>query len=154
MTNVNAEVKHIHDTLAHCVEYNDCLEKLSTSIQGLSTEEAERRLADDGPNALQQQTQGSTLMRFLRHFHNVLIYVLIASAVITVSLGHWVDSGVILAVVIANAVIGFVQEGRAETAMSAIRSMLAPHASVLRGGTRFTVDATSLVRGDIVLLEQ
>ncbi len=154
MANVNADVKSNNASLAHCLEYNDCLEQLSASTQGLSTEDAERRLAEEGPNALPQQTQRSTLMRFLRHFHNVLIYVLIASAAITASLGHWVDSGVILAVVIANAVIGFVQEGRAETAMSAIRSMLAPHASVLRGGTRFTVDATSLVRGDIVLLEQ
>ncbi len=152
--NVNADVKHVDDSRAHCVEYNDCLRQLSTSTQGLSSEEAERRLAEDGPNALPLQKTGSALIRFLRHFHNVLIYVLIASAILTTILGHWVDSGVILAVVIANAVIGFVQEGRAETAMSAIRSMLAPRASVLRDGKRNTVEAATLVRGDVVLLEQ
>lgn len=138
---------------AHSVEYAECLEQLHASTLGLSSDEAARRLADDGPNSLPLQPPGSTVVRFLRHFHNVLIYVLIASAVITASLGHWVDTGVILAVVIANAVIGFVQEGRAESAMAAIRSMLAPRASVLRDGKRFTVDSASIVRGDIVLLE-
>ena len=154
MEDINEKMKHPVDSDAHCMQFNDCLEQLNTSTLGLSTEEAARRLAEDGPNSLLQQKPGSPLVRFLRHFHNVLIYVLIVSAAITASLGHWIDSGVILAVVIANAVIGFVQEGRAETAMNAIRSMLAPHASVLRGGTRITVDAASLVRGDIVLLEQ
>jgi calcium-translocating P-type ATPase len=93
------------------------------------------------------------LVRFLRHFHNVLIYVLIGAAVVTGALQHWVDTGVILAVVLANAVIGFIQEGKAEAAMAAIRGMLAPKAAVLRDGRRVSVDGADLVPGDIVLLE-
>ncbi|MDO6749107.1 P-type ATPase, partial [Gilvimarinus sp. 1_MG-2023] len=93
------------------------------------------------------------MLRFLQHFHNVLIYVLIASAVITALLGHWVDTGVILAVVVVNAIIEFIQEGKAEQAMDAIRHMLAPRANVIRNGERITVDGEQLVPGDIVLLE-
>lgn len=83
----------------------------------------------------------------------MLIYVLLGSAVVTAGLQHWIDTGVILAVVLANAAIGFLQEGKAETAMAAIRSMLAPRASVLRDGLRVSVDGSTLVPGDIVLLE-
>lgn len=154
MNDAEIEGKGLQPGSAHCLDYTTCLEQLSSSAQGLPAEEAARRLAEDGPNMLPLQPPGSGLLRFLRHFHDVLIYVLIASAAITASLGHWIDTGVILAVVTANAVIGFVQEGRAESAMSAIRSMLAPRASVLRSAKRFSIDAASLVRGDIVLLEQ
>jgi magnesium-transporting ATPase (P-type) len=83
----------------------------------------------------------------------VLIYVLLASAVVTGALQHWVDTGVILAVVLVNAVIGFVQEGKAEQAMAAIRGMLAPRSAVLRDGRRQSVDAIALVPGDVVLVE-
>jgi calcium-translocating P-type ATPase len=93
------------------------------------------------------------VVRFLRQFHHVLIYVLIGAALVTGALQHWVDTGVILAVVLANAVIGFIQEGKAEAAMAAIRNMLAPKAAVLRDGLRVSVDGADLVPGDIVLLE-
>ena len=92
------------------------------------------------------------LARFALQFHNVLIYVLIGSAGITAGLGHWVDTGVILGVVLINAVIGFVQEGKAEKALDAIRSMLSLHAMVLREGRRREIDAAGLVPGDLVLL--
>lgn len=78
---------------------------------------------------------------------------LLAAAVITAVLGHFVDTGVILAVVSANAVIGFIQEGRAEQAMEAIRQMLAPRTSVLRDGQRRNLDTVFIVPGDVVLLE-
>ena len=115
--------------------------------------EARRRLADHGPNSLPQTRSRRPLLRFLAQFNNVLIYVLLAAAAVTAGLQHWVDTGVILAVVLANAVIGFVQEGKAEAAMAAIRSMLAPRAAVLRDGRRKTLDGAELVPGDIVLLE-
>ena len=92
-------------------------------------------------------------MRLLLQFHNILIYVLITSAMITGMLEHWIDTSVILAVVIANAIIGFIQEGKAEQAMNAIRHMLAPRAKVIRAGQRVTIDGEQLVPGDIVLLE-
>lgn len=138
---------------AHAYPARDTLDRLGVDAGGLSTGEAARRLADHGPNRLPEPKQRNAVLRFLSHFHNVLIYVLIAAAGVTAALQHWVDTGVILAVVIVNAVIGFVQEGRAEQAMAAIRGMLAPHSAVLRDGTRIGVDAEDLVPGDIVLFE-
>ncbi len=138
---------------AHSLACDECLQDLDSSVAGLSLGEAARRLAQHGPNRLPAAPRRSVLLRFLAHFHNVLIYVLIGASVVTASLGHWIDTGVILAVVLINAVMGFVQEGRAENAMAAIRSMLALHASVFRGGTRFSIDAADLVPGDLVLLE-
>jgi magnesium-transporting ATPase (P-type) len=93
------------------------------------------------------------LVRFFYQFHNVLIYVLIAVSAITAMLGHWVDASVILGVVIINAVIGFVQEGKAEDALRAIRQMLSPNAMVMRNGRQMTTQAEKLAPGDIVLLQ-
>jgi calcium-translocating P-type ATPase len=138
---------------AHAQAVDDVLEALSTSADGLSTAEAAARLQAHGPNQLPEAPKRWALLRFLAHFHNVLIYVLIGAAVVTAALSQWIDTAVIVAVVVVNAVIGFVQEGRAETAMAAIRSMLAPHASVLRDGRRVDVEAADLVPGDLVLLE-
>jgi magnesium-transporting ATPase (P-type) len=129
------------------------LDSRRTSARGLSQVEADARLQADGPNRLPEPAQRSSFLRFLLHFHNILIYVLLGSAVITAALGHMVDTAVILAVVLANAAIGYVQEGKAEKAMAAIRRMLAPRSSVLRDGERQTVDGDTLVAGDVVLLE-
>ena len=126
---------------------------LETSLAGLDKSEAQERLVKHGPNRLPDAARRSTVVRFLLHFHNVLIYVLIGSAGITAFLGHWVDTGVILVVVIANAMIGFVQEGKAEQAMDAIRHMLAPRANVIRNGERTSIAGEQLVPGDVVLLE-
>ena len=120
---------------------------------GLSEEEARSRRDRHGPNRLPEAPRRGALIRLLLQFHNILIYVLLGSAAITAVLGHLVDTFVILAVVVANAVIGFIQEGKAEKAMAAIRKMLAPRASVLRAGERRTVDGEQLVPGDVVLLE-
>ncbi|MFO7771137.1 MAG: HAD-IC family P-type ATPase, partial [Roseovarius gahaiensis] len=137
----------------HAQSPDDVLDTLSTGRSGLTTDEAARRHAESGPNRLPDPPKPSAILRFLSHFHNVLIYVLIASAVMTAALQHWIDTGVILAVVIVNAMIGYIQEGRAEQAMDAIRDMLAPRSAVLRDGQRVSVDAAELVPGDIVLLE-
>ena len=137
----------------HAQPAGDALDTLDTTPAGLSTEEATRRLSEHGPNRLPEPPKRSPVLRFLAHFHNVLIYVLLGAAVVTAALQHWIDTGVILAVVIVNAVIGYIQEGRAEQAMAAIRGMLAPHSAVLRDGKRVSVDAAELVPGDIVLVE-
>jgi magnesium-transporting ATPase (P-type) len=129
------------------------LQILDTDLTGLSGHEAQRRILEVGPNRLPQAKKRSSILRFLSQFHNVLIYVLLASAAITATLGHWVDTSVILAVVVVNAMIGFLQEGKAEKAMDAIRHMLAPSANVLRDGQRIHIDGETLVPGDIVLLE-
>jgi magnesium-transporting ATPase (P-type) len=129
------------------------LEALGTEPQGLSSQEAARRLKRFGKNVPPRAPKPSAFMRFLAHFNHVLIYVLIGAAALTYLLGHFVDTAVILAVVLANAIIGFVQEGRAEKAMEAIHDMLAPQASVLRDGRRVSLDSAFVVPGDIVLLE-
>jgi len=137
----------------HARTANSCLLALHAGLIGLTGAEAARRLAEHGPNRLPAARARGPLLRFLLQFHNVLIYVLLGAAVVTATLQHWVDTGVILAVVLANAVIGFIQEGKAEAAMAAIRQMLAPHAAVLRDGRRLTVSGEEIVPGDIVLLE-
>jgi magnesium-transporting ATPase (P-type) len=129
------------------------LAELGATRDGLSRQNAEARLRRQGPNQMPTAPRRSALFRFLLQFHNILIYVLLAAVVITALLDHVVDSLVILAVVLANAIIGFIQEGKAENAMDALRKMLAPRASVLRSGERHTVEAEELVPGDIVLLE-
>jgi len=131
----------------------EVLDSLQATEAGLSSAEALRRGQIHGPNRLPEPPRDSAVLRFLRQFHNVLIYVLLGAAAVTAGLHHWVDTGVILAVVFANAIIGYIQEGRAEEAMAAIRGMLAPHAAVLRDGRRQSLDAEALVPGDIVLLE-
>jgi len=137
----------------HALPAATCLAELETTPDGLSGADAARRLAQYGPNRLPEVRARGPLVRFLMQFHNVLIYVLLGASVVTAALQHWVDTGVILAVVLANAIIGFIQEGKAEAAMSAIRAMLAPRAAVRRDGRRLSIDGADLVPGDIVLLE-
>src|SRR6056297_582128 len=129
------------------------LASLGATTAGLTADEAARRRTKHGPNRLPDPPGRNPVLRFLAQFHNVLIYVLIGAAIVTAALEHWVDTGVVLAVVVVNAIIGFVQEGRAEKAMAALREMLAPRSAVLRGGNRVNVDAADLVPGDIVILE-
>jgi magnesium-transporting ATPase (P-type) len=137
----------------HSLTPEKTLSKLNTQASGLTQLQAQQRLQQYGLNRLPEPARTSAWFRFLLHFHNVLIYVLIGSAVVTMLLGHWVETAVILAVVVINALIGFVQEGKAEQAMSAIRNMLAPRANVLRDDERISIAAERLVPGDIVLLE-
>ncbi len=138
---------------AHSSEIEACLEASGTTAGGLSSPEAAVRFETHGPNRLPEPPGRNSVLRFLSHFHDILIYVLLGSAVITAAMQHYVDTAVILAVVIANAVIGFIQEGRAEKAMDSIRKMLAPQAAVLRDGERHSIGGDRLVPGDIVLLE-
>jgi magnesium-transporting ATPase (P-type) len=119
---------------------------------GLSQAEAAARLARHGANRLPPPRRRGPLARFLLQFHNVLIHVLLAAGLVTAVLGHWVDSGVIFGVVVINAVIGFIQEGKAEAALEAIRKMLSPSAVALRDGARRSLPAEELVPGDIVFL--
>jgi len=137
----------------HALNSHSALQELRSSTVGLGGVDAAERLKRHGANRLPEKARRSAVVRFLLHFHNILIYVLLGAAVITAALGHIIDTFVILAVVLANAAIGFVQEGKAEKAMEAIRGMLAPHANVLRDGQRCRVAGETLVPGDIVLLE-
>ena len=129
------------------------LERLGATRLGLSEAEAERRLAVHGPNRLPAGRRRSALMRFALQFHNVLIYVLLAAAFVTALMQHWIDTAVIVAVVVINAIIGFIQEGKAEEAMEAVRNMLSLHATVIRDGQRVVIDATDVAPGDIVYVQ-
>ncbi len=129
------------------------LESLATTANGLAKEEAVNRLVKYGKNRLPEAKTRSLLQRFLYQFHNVLIYVLMVAGVVTAMLGHWLDAGVIFGVVLVNALIGVVQEGKAEDALRAIRQMLSANAMVIRDGWQLTIPAEALVPGDIVVLQ-
>jgi len=129
------------------------LELLQTVPAGLSRQEAQRRFEQYGANRLPPPQQKNAMLRFLQQFHNVLIYILLAAAVMTAFLAHWIDSAVIIGVVVINALIGFIQEGKAEKALNAIRHMLSLNAVVLRESAPQTIAAEQLVPGDIVLLQ-
>ena len=137
----------------HALSADEVLSHVGSARAGLSETEAVARLARHGPNRLPSPPQRSAFRRFARQFHNVLIYVLLVAAAVVLLLGHVLDAAVILGVTLVNAIIGFVQEGRAEDALAAIRGMLAPTAVVVRGGRRRTVPAADLVPGDIVHVE-
>jgi len=131
----------------------EVLSSLNSDEKGLSDSDAAERLEKHGRNKLPEGKSRSALMRFLLQFHNVLIYVLMVAAVITALLDHWIDTWVIVAVILINAIIGFVQEGKAEKALEGIRKMLSLDATVIRDGKRKQIDAEELVPGDLVLLE-
>ncbi len=137
----------------HGVPAEEAFEILESSSEGLTSDQARERLAEFGPNTLAQSEKRGPLMRFLLQFHNVLIYVLLVAAVVTALLQEWVDSIVIFGVTIVNALIGFIQEGKAEKSLDSIRSMLAPKAVVLRDGKRTTIEAQNLIPGDVVVLK-
>ncbi|WP_274631070.1 cation-transporting P-type ATPase [Arvimicrobium flavum] len=137
----------------HAAAAADALARLATSANGLDRDEAARRLSASGPNQLPAAPRQNPVLRFLGQFNNALIYVLLAAAVAATALGHLVDGAVILAVVLVNAIIGFIQEGKAEQALDAIRDMIAPHAIVVRDGERHKIDARRIVPGDVVVVE-
>lgn len=137
----------------HALAANKILDILKTGTTGLSEEVVRQRRSEYGPNRLPEGKPRNPLIRFLAQFHNLLIYMLLAAAVVTLLLGHWVDTLVIVAVVFINSVISFIQEGKAEDAMRAIRQMLSPQAMVQRNNQRLMVPAEELVPGDIVLLQ-
>ena len=140
-------------TEAHSLPAPQVLEALDSAPGGLTAAEAAGRLRQHGPNSLPEAKPRPAIIRFLQQFHNALIYFLFAGAAAAAALSHWVDAGVILAVVLVNAVVGFLQEGKAEDALAGLRGMIAPKAHVLREGRRVGVPVADLVPGDVVLVE-
>ncbi|MCM2676387.1 cation-transporting P-type ATPase [Shouchella plakortidis] len=119
---------------------------------GLSTEESQKRLEKDGRNELPEKQAESKIKKFLSHFNDVLIYVLLGAAVITALLGHYIDTSVILLVTIINAFIGYFQENQAEKALNGIKALLSLTANIRRNNERLEVDAAEVVVGDVVIL--
>jgi magnesium-transporting ATPase (P-type) len=148
-----ARIESASSTTWHADPLEEVFATLDTGRAGLSTEGAARRLKAYGPNALPSPRGRSPIGRFLAQFNNPLIYFLLAAAVAAWMIDHRVDAVVIVAVVVINAIVGFVQEGRAEQALDAIRKLISPQASTLRDGRRASVPVAELVPGDVVLLE-
>lgn len=137
----------------HSLPYESVFERLESGEDGISRSEAEARLDEYGRNALPETKKTSALFRFFKQFHDILIYILFISAFITLMLGHYADTAVILVVTLVNALIGFFQERKADKALADIKAMLSPKASAIRNGLRSEIDASELVIGDIVSLK-
>lgn len=137
----------------HSADVGAVLQKLVSGISGLTDKDVRTRLQRYGLNKLTSAAGRSALMRFLGQFHNVLIYLLLIAGAITFVIGEQIDCYVIVGVVLINAVIGFIQEGKAEKALESIRHLLTQEAKVRRDGRDYYISAEGLVPGDIVLLE-
>ena len=144
----------IPNNLFHSKPVEKVLKELSSGIKGLSHEEAKTRLQDFGPNEIPEKKSKHPVLIFLKQFHSILIYILIAAAAISFFIGHAIDVYVILAVILINAIIGFIQEHKAERSIQALKRMIVPHAKVFRGGELLQVHAKELVPGDIIFLEE
>ncbi len=142
------------DVAWHSLSPEEVVARLeSDSRAGLSAEEAAARLAQAGPNALAEGHRRSLLMMFLGQFADFMILVLLAAAAVSGFIGEPMDTIAILVILVLNAVVGAVQEYRAERALAALRLMAVPLADVRRGGKRLTLDTAELVPGDLVVLE-
>jgi Ca2+-transporting ATPase len=138
----------------HAMSANEVIQTLSTRFgEGLTSEEAARRLEQYGPNQLAEKPRPSFFQLVLSQLNNFVVILLIVAAAVSALLGEWVEAAAILAIVVLNAILGVVQESRAEEALSALKKMAAPEAQVLRDGRRVTLPAWQLVPGDIVFLE-
>lgn len=142
-----------HEFVPYAWAPDEVAQQLHTTEQGLSVEEVHRRLHQYGYNEIEKAKPVSIFQTILHQFQSPLIYILMVAAVVTFLLGDYIDSGVIAAVLILNAIIGFIQEFRAERAVRALMQLTAPQAHVLRGGKEYTVKSLELVPGDVVLLE-
>ncbi|MDU2820374.1 HAD-IC family P-type ATPase, partial [Enterobacter sp.] len=138
--------------LAYQQTVEQVLAHTQSQVSGLDRAEAQARLQKHGPNALPEKKGKPGWLRFLAHFNDVLIYVLLAAAVLTAVMGHWVDTLVILGVAVINALIGHIQESNAEKSLKSIRNMLSSEARVIRNGNHETLPTTEIVPGDIIVL--
>jgi Ca2+-transporting ATPase len=134
------------------MDIRQALETFTATEEGLTEEEAARRLTESGPNKLAEGEELSRLTILLHQFTSPLIYILLIAAVVTLLLGEYIDTGVILAVVVLNAIIGYFQEFKAEEGVRALKKLLVAKARVLRNGHEKEIPGAELVPGDIVLL--
>src|SRR5499426_882247 len=138
----------------HAMAVEDVLGRLGTKANtGLDPAEASSRLQKYGPNRLPEGKKRGVVMRFLAQFNNILVYVLLGAGFTKLMLNLWLDAGIIFGVVVLNALLGFIQEGKAEKALDSIRNMLSAEARTLRGGETRMAPAEQVVPGDVVLLE-
>ncbi|RJR50134.1 MAG: cation-translocating P-type ATPase [Desulfobacteraceae bacterium] len=142
------------DHVYHCVAVDQAASQLETQLEaGLSTQEVEKRQRERGFNELAEKPRPGFLKMLLDQFNNFLVIILIVAAVVSLLLGEYVDAIAIMVIVVLNAVVGVVQESKAEQALAALKKMAAPNAQVIRNGHQVTVPSRELVQGDIVLIE-
>jgi magnesium-transporting ATPase (P-type) len=141
-------IKHWHHQ-----PFEEVAEHLSTALEhGLSDDEVATRRAVHGENRITPKPGKGPLLRFALQFAQPLVVVLVLAGAVTAFLGEWVDSGVIIGVTLINALIGFIQEGRAENALAALAKSVSSEVTVLRAGEKLRLPSTALVPGDVVLL--
>ena len=141
-------------TTWHALGVGEVFERLGTSIdKGLGASEAQNRLQEYGANRLPVGKKRGPLVRFFSQLNNILVYVLLGAGFTKMMLGVWLDAWIILGVVLLNALLGFIQEGKAEKALDSIRNMLSAEARTTRDGETRMIPADELVPGDVVLLE-
>ena len=137
----------------HARSLEETFNLVGSSPQGLSQAEAAKRLLTVGTNEIPQGKKPSKLLVFLRQFKSPLIYILIVAAVVTLFFGSIVDALVIALILVANAIIGFVQENKAENVLETLKELAAPKSTVARAGVSEVIDARQIVPGDVILLQ-
>jgi len=143
-----------HDQPSYTLGRDETLELFDVDPEsGLSAAEAERRLAEHGPNELEEKDRPGILSLLIDQFNDFLILILVAAAAVSFAVGEPIDAAAILVIVVLNAIVGVVQEYKAEQALAALKEMSAPDVDVRRDGERCTVEVQSLVPGDVVVLE-
>ncbi len=145
------EEQHQHDW--HALETQEVLDHLDVQGNGLTSEEAKRRLVQYGPNQLQEAPRPTFLHMLWEQLNNFVVILLIVASLISALLGDYVEAAAIMAIVVLNAVLGIVQERRAEEALAALKKLAAPDAQVMRDGHRVSVPSYELIPGDLVFLE-
>lgn len=136
----------------HAMDPEETLKELNSTETGLSQAEAQKRLAQFGTNELQKEKRASPIKMFLEQFTDILIIILLIATGLSLAVGEFIDATVIIAIVLATAILGFVEEFRSEKAVEALKKMTAPTAVVLRDGKDVKISASELVPGDVMLL--
>lgn len=142
------------EVIYHCIAHDETANRLQTHVEkGLSSKEVEKRIREHGYNELTERPRPGFLKMLLDQFHNFLVIILIVAAAVSLLLGEYVDAIAIMTIVVINAVVGVIQESKAEQALAALKKMAAPNAQVIRDGHQQMIPSRDLVPGDIVLIE-
>lgn len=142
-----------NNTIWHTLRFNDCIERLSTSKNGLSQQDAAKRLEKFGPNKLPEKKKDSVFVVALRQFQDPLIYVLLIAGIVSIALAHWSDAIFIFAVLVFNSTLGTIQEYKAQISAESLQDVIEKKATVIRHGKRREIKAEDLVPGDMVAVE-
>jgi len=136
----------------HAKSPEETLKELNSSESGLSQAEAQKRLTEYGPNELRKEKRSSPIKLFLEQFTDILIIILLIATGLSIAVGELIDALVIIVIVLATAILGFVEEFRSEKAVEALKKMTAPTATVLRDGKEVKISTSQIVPGDVLLL--